>query len=121
VGLDPDLEAVVAVVPGWRGHEPTITPIEAGRTNRNFRVEVGSEAFFLRLSDKDTSLLGIDRVAEHEAALAAAAAGGRARGDRPSARDADDPVFAHELLDATVTFRRKRLLHAWTNLPSRFG
>ncbi|MGZ8579053.1 MAG: hypothetical protein ACXWWX_05930 [Actinomycetota bacterium] len=38
MGLDPDLEAVVAVVPGWRGHEPTITPIEAGRTNRNFRV-----------------------------------------------------------------------------------
>jgi thiamine kinase-like enzyme len=75
VGLDPDLEAVVAVVPGWRGHEPMITPIEAGRTNRNFRVEVGSEAFFLRLSDKDTSLLGIDRVAEHEAALAAADAG----------------------------------------------
>jgi hypothetical protein len=74
VGLDPDLEAVVAVVPGWRGHEPTITPIEAGRTNRNFRVEVGSEAFFLRLSHQDTSLLGIDRVA-YEAALAAAAAG----------------------------------------------
>jgi hypothetical protein len=36
-------------------------------------------------------------------------------------RDADDPVFPKELLDATVTFRRKRLLHAWTNLPSRFG
>ena len=75
MGLDPDLEAVVADVPGWRGHEPTITPIEAGRTNRNFRVEVGSEAFFLRLSDSDTALLGIDRVAEHEAALAAADAG----------------------------------------------
>jgi thiamine kinase-like enzyme len=75
VGLDPDLEAVVAVVPGWRGQEPTITPIEAGRTNRNFRVEVGGGAFFLRLSDKDTALLGIDRVAEYEAALAAAAAG----------------------------------------------
>ena len=75
MGLDPDLEAVLAVVPGWRGHESTITPIEAGRTNRNFRVEVDSEAFFLRLSDKDTSLLGIDRVAEYEAALAAAAAG----------------------------------------------
>jgi thiamine kinase-like enzyme len=75
VGPDPQLDAVIAAVPEWRGHEPTITPIEAGRTNRNYRVEVGSATFFLRLSHEDTSLLGIDRVAEYEAALAAAASG----------------------------------------------
>ena len=72
---DPQLAAVIAAVPEWRTHEPTITPIEAGRTNRNFRVEVAGAAFFLRLSDEDTALLGIDRVAEYEAAIEAAAAG----------------------------------------------
>jgi aminoglycoside phosphotransferase (APT) family kinase protein len=36
---------------------------------------VGSATFFLRLSHEDTALLGIDRVAEYEAALAAAASG----------------------------------------------
>jgi thiamine kinase-like enzyme len=75
VGPDPQLDAVIAAVPEWRGHEPTITPIEAGRTNRNYRVDVGSATFFLRLSHEDTALLGIDRVAEYEAALAAAASG----------------------------------------------
>ena len=75
MGPDPQLNAVIAAVPEWRGHEPTITPIEAGRTNRNYRVEVGSATFFLRLSHEDTALLGIDRVAEYEAALAAAASG----------------------------------------------
>lgn len=75
MGPDPQLDAVIAAVPEWRGHEPTITPIEAGRTNRNYRVDVGSATFFLRLSHEDTALLGIDRVAEYEAALAAAASG----------------------------------------------
>lgn len=75
MGPDPQLDAVIAAVPEWRGHEPTITPIEAGRTNRNYRVEVGSATFFLRLSHEDTALLGIDRMAEYEAALAAAASG----------------------------------------------
>ena len=75
MGPDPQLDAVIAAVPEWRGHEPTITPIEAGRTNRNYRVEVGSATFFLRLSHEDTALLGIDRAAEYAAALAAAASG----------------------------------------------
>ena len=66
---------MIAAVPEWRGHEPEITPVEAGRTNRNYRVEVGSGTFFLRLSHEDTALLGIDRAAEYEAAPAAAAAG----------------------------------------------
>ena len=72
---DPELAAVIAAVPEWRTHEPTISPIEAGRTNRNFHVEVGGAGFFLRLSDEDTALLGIDRTAEYEAAIDAAAAG----------------------------------------------
>jgi thiamine kinase-like enzyme len=75
VAPDPELAAVIAAVPEWRTHEPTITPIEAGRTNRNYRVDVGGSSFFVRLSDEDTALLGIDRTAEYEAAIDAAAAG----------------------------------------------
>jgi thiamine kinase-like enzyme len=72
---DPDVARAIEAVPGWQGLDPRVTPIEAGRTNRNFRVELGDDAFFLRISGKDTELLGIDRTAEHRAALAAADAG----------------------------------------------
>jgi thiamine kinase-like enzyme len=72
---DPLLNAAIGAVPGWSRSEAHVTPIEEGRTNRNFRVDVDDAAYFLRLSDKETELLGIDRTAEHQAALAAAAAG----------------------------------------------
>ncbi len=72
---DPDLARAIAAVNEWEGLRPAVTPIEAGRTNRNFRVEVAGDTFFLRLAGKQTELLGIDRTAEHRAAVAAAAAG----------------------------------------------
>ena len=72
---DPLLDAAIAAVPGWAGRDLHVTPIEEGRTNRNFRVDVDGSAYFLRLSDKETALLGIDRGTEHRAALAAAGAG----------------------------------------------
>ena len=61
---DPALDAAIRAIPSWEGEELEILPIAEGRTNRNFRVEVGDEAFFLRLSEKTTELLGIDRVTE---------------------------------------------------------
>jgi len=67
--LEPALEAL------WPGAEPRVTPIEAGITNRNFRVDVGGETFVVRLAGADTELLGIDRDDEVEAGRAAAAAG----------------------------------------------
>jgi hypothetical protein len=75
VQLDPEVARAVEAVAAWAGLEIEATPIEAGRTNRNFRIEAGGETFFLRLSGKDTHLLGIDRTAEHHAALAAAGGG----------------------------------------------
>ena len=72
---DPELDAAIAAVEAWRGLETVVTPITAGITNRNFRVEVGGESFVLRLAGRDTGLLGIDREAENEAGRAAAAAG----------------------------------------------
>ncbi len=73
--LDPALAAVIAAIPEWEGDEPDVTPITIGITNRNFKVDVGGDSFVVRLSGKDTDLLGIDRAAENEAASAAAAAG----------------------------------------------
>jgi thiamine kinase-like enzyme len=73
--LDPALAAVLAAIPEWHGSEPVVTPITIGITNRNFKVDIAGESFVVRLSGKDTGLLGIDRAAENDAASAAAAAG----------------------------------------------
>ena len=121
---------MIAAVPEWRGHEPAITPVEAGRTNRNYRVEVGSGTFFLRLSHEDTALLGIDRAAEYEAALAAAAAGGT-RGRRPPARTrmpdhglgAREPLAEGDMERGSVladVVRVVSTIHAGPALPTTF-
>jgi len=73
--LDPALAAVIAAIPEWEGEDPDVTPITIGITNRNFKVNIGGASFVVRLSGKDTELLGIDRAAENDAASAAAAAG----------------------------------------------
>jgi thiamine kinase-like enzyme len=72
---DPQLDAAIAAVPGWKGRQIGVSLITTGITNRNFLIEAGGEAFVLRLAGKDTDLLGIDREAEYEAGRAAAAAG----------------------------------------------
>ncbi len=72
--IDPALDAAIRAIPSWEGKKLEIVPIAEGRTNRNFRVTAGDEAFFLRLSEKSTELLGIDRTAEQDSVRAAAAA-----------------------------------------------
>jgi thiamine kinase-like enzyme len=59
----------------WPGKAAQIEPLGGGITNRNFKVSFDGEAYVLRIGGKDTELLGIDRRAEHAAALAAAAVG----------------------------------------------
>jgi len=59
----------------WPGRAPQIEPLGGGITNHNFKVSVDGEPYVLRIGGKDTQLLGIDRRAEHAAALAAAACG----------------------------------------------
>jgi thiamine kinase-like enzyme len=59
----------------WPGSGATYEVLGGGITNRNFKVLVGGEAYVLRIGGKDTELLGIDRRAEHAAALAAAESG----------------------------------------------
>src|SRR5207248_11618346 len=59
----------------WPGRNAQTSPIGGGITNHNFKVSLDGEAYVLRIGGKDTELLGIDRRAEHAAALAAAGVG----------------------------------------------
>src|SRR6266705_252161 len=59
----------------WPGRSPRIEPLVGGITNHNFKVSVDGGTYVLRIGGKDTELLGIERRAEHEAALAAARVG----------------------------------------------
>mgnify|MGYP000421505240 CR=1 FL=1 len=59
----------------WPGRSAAIEVLGGGITNRNFKVAVDGGVYVLRIGGRDTELLGIDRRAEHEASLAAAAVG----------------------------------------------
>lgn len=59
----------------WPGRAAHVEVLGGGITNRNFKVALEDGVYVLRIGGKDTELLGIDRRAEHEAALAAAAVG----------------------------------------------
>jgi thiamine kinase-like enzyme len=69
----PGVEEMVERV--WPGREATIDVLGGGITNRNFKVTLDDGAYVLRIGGKDTELLGIDRRAEYEASVAAAAVG----------------------------------------------
>jgi thiamine kinase-like enzyme len=59
----------------WPGRDAGVEVLGGGITNHNFKVGLGRDAYVLRIGGRDTELLGIDRRAEHEASLAAAAVG----------------------------------------------
>ena len=66
------LDGALARVPQWAGASNLkATPMGGGITNSNFRVDVGGEAFVLRIAGADTELLGINREYEYAANLAA--------------------------------------------------
>ena len=69
----PRVEEMVERV--WPGRDARIETLGGGITNRNFKVSVDGGVYVLRIGGRDTELLGIDRRAEHEASLAAAAVG----------------------------------------------
>jgi thiamine kinase-like enzyme len=81
-GVPEGVVELARSVPGWAAADLDISPLEGGITNHNYRIAVDGEVFVLRVPGAETSLLGIDREAEHEAALRADAAG------------AGPPVFA---------------------------
>ena len=66
------LEEAIARVPHWAGAEDLkATPLSGGITNCNYRIDLGGEAFVLRIVGVDTELLGINREYEYAANLAA--------------------------------------------------
>lgn len=70
------VEEIVTRVPLWQGAtDLKISPLEGGITNRNYRVDVGNDSFHLRLAGENTSMLGIDRECEYQAAIIAGQSG----------------------------------------------
>lgn len=66
------VEEAIARVPGWaQAADLRVEALGGGITNNNFRVDVGSESFVLRIAGADTELLGIVREYEYQANLAA--------------------------------------------------
>lgn len=59
----------------WPGRSARVERLGGGITNHNFKVMLDDEAYVLRVTGRDTAVLGIDRSVEYEASLAAAAVG----------------------------------------------
>src|SRR5262245_39348915 len=70
-----DVAALLDRVPGWAGRARVVESLDGGITNRNLLVDVDGDRFVLRLTGKDTELLGIDRTVERVANERAAALG----------------------------------------------
>ena len=69
------IDEVIAGVPAWAGIDVQVESIEGGLTNANYRLTAGDEQFCVRIPGRDSSLLAVDRRAEHLNTLAAAEAG----------------------------------------------
>ncbi|HEY8737844.1 MAG TPA: phosphotransferase [Candidatus Dormibacteraeota bacterium] len=70
-----DRTAVLDRIPGWAGQPRTEQPLSGGITNRNYRVQRGTETFVVRIPAPAGGLLGIDRQIEYQASQLAAACG----------------------------------------------
>ncbi len=55
----------------WPDRPARITELGGGITNHNYRIDVGADAFVLRMGGAKTELLGIDRAAEYAAGMRA--------------------------------------------------
>jgi len=73
--MDQQIERVLSQIPGWSGIDAVVTPLVGGITNQNYRVDIGGEAFVLRIGGKGTHLLGIDRARERACTAIAAQMG----------------------------------------------
>jgi thiamine kinase-like enzyme len=70
VGFEEIIERI------WPGRAADVEVLGGGITNHNLKVTLdGGAAFVLRIAGRDTDRLGIDRLVERDAALAAAAVG----------------------------------------------
>ena len=65
------MEPAAAIERLWPGRGATFVPLSGGITNHNFKVQVGGDAYVLRMGGAQTHLLGIDRGVERDASLRA--------------------------------------------------
>jgi thiamine kinase-like enzyme len=107
------IEEVVARL--WPGSEIRISPIAAGLTNQNFRVEVDGRTFFVRLPGASTDLLAVDRGNELDNTRAAAEAG---VGPKVIAHDPGSGGFALEWIDGRTM---SNLAFAESGTPARIA
>jgi thiamine kinase-like enzyme len=64
--MSPTIEEAIARLPQWQGaSDISVTPLEGGITNRNYRVDVKGKSFVVRISGDNTELLGINREYEY--------------------------------------------------------
>jgi len=73
--VDEQIQTLIGRIPELRGRSLTVSPLDGGLTNRNYRIDTGAESYVLRIAGKDTALLGIDRACEAACARAAAKVG----------------------------------------------
>jgi thiamine kinase-like enzyme len=73
--MTPTIEQVIDAIPAWTGRAVQAEPIASGLTNRNWKVSVDDEAFFVRIPGEATELLAVDRANERYNTRAAAMAG----------------------------------------------
>jgi thiamine kinase-like enzyme len=70
------VDEAIARVPQWNGRQDIqVSFLAGGITNKNYKVEVGDEAFVLRIVGEDTELLGVNREVEYQANSAAGTMG----------------------------------------------
>lgn len=66
------VEEAISRVPQWQGvTDIRSSAIGGGITNHNYRIDVGDDSFMLRITGKNTGMLGINREAEYAANLTA--------------------------------------------------
>jgi thiamine kinase-like enzyme len=69
------IEEAVAKIEDWKGKNISIQPLSGGLTNSNYRVDVDSTPYFVRVPGESTELLAIDRDNEYHNTKAASEAG----------------------------------------------
>jgi thiamine kinase-like enzyme len=71
--MDTEISPLLQRIPAWRNRTDIKTTfLSGGITNQNYRIDVGNDAYVLRLAGAKTDLLGIDRENEYAASRAAA-------------------------------------------------
>ena len=69
------IKEVIQKIDDWRDRQAEIQEMTGGLTNKNYRVEVEGQSYFVRIPGASTELLAVDRDSEYHSSKAAAAAG----------------------------------------------